>query len=160
MSRIALKGEPARHAGTSEDGKTPAKSPGPEEGRVSATPAGAGPDNQQDEYGPVAERCAVYLHQTILRGDPFDEHVLAGWPAIMEFLLRETGLPEEEFNNFMVFAFREHINDEEHDHLNSVLWLNWAKDPAATLKKNAEMLAHRYGAHLELKKIKAGRGLK
>ena len=156
MPRIASQGELVDHTTTSGDGGTLANTAGSEVERVSATPAHAyTPDIQQDDFQSIAERCAAYLHHTILRGDPFDERVLAGWPAIMEFLLRETGFPEDKFKEFLVFVFREHINDEEHDHLNSVLWLNWAKDPAATLKKNAEMLAHRYGAHLKAKEIKA-----
>jgi hypothetical protein len=156
MPRIASQGELVDHTTTSGDGGTLTKTAGSEAERVSATPAHAyTPDSQEDDFQSIAERCAVYLHQEILRGDPLDENILAGWPDKMEFLLRETGFPEDKFKEFMVFVFREQINDEEHDHLNSVLWLNWAKDPAASLKKNAEMLAHRYGAYLKAKEIKA-----
>ena len=96
MPRIASQGELVGHTTTSGDGGALTTTAGSEVERIAATPAHAyTPDIQQDDFQSIAERCAAYLHHTILRGDPFDERVLAGWPAIMEFLLRETGFPED-----------------------------------------------------------------
>jgi hypothetical protein len=98
-----------------------------------------------------ARRCAAYYFK-LFDQDPKYASLAASWTAIMDFLLKESQLPEDEFKDFLNWAVNE--NYSEKPTLSSADFLTKARDPADNLKKHAEWLVRYFKAARKSKKAK------